>query len=91
MYDSQIISDVRLGGTVSYSMYCKGKKHGNNNGVCPSCDELSEYADKRIGRCPLLGTKSFSSSGTVHCTDTGMLYHSPSLALVHLLHGKRQG
>lgn len=73
MYDIQIISDVLLGGKVSYSLYCKGKEHGNNNGLCPSCDELPEYATKEIHRCPLMGRKSCSSSSTVHCNDKGML------------------
>lgn len=85
-------------------MYCKGKKH-SSNGLCPSCSELVEYAQTRIDRCPLMETKSFCSSCTVHCYETGMrerirvamrysgprmVYHHPLLALDHLMHGKRR-
>ncbi|MCK9547174.1 MAG: nitrous oxide-stimulated promoter family protein [Sphaerochaeta sp.] len=85
-------------------MYCKGKKH-SNNGLCPSCSELVEYAQMRIDYCPLMEAKSFCSSCPVHCYNTEMrqrirvamrysgprmVYHHPLLALAHLMHGKRR-
>jgi len=85
-------------------IHCKGKKH-SNNGLCPSCSELVEYAQTRIDRCPFMETKSFCSSCPVHCYNTEMrerirvamrysgprmVYHHPILSLQHLVDGRKR-
>ncbi|WP_394921914.1 nitrous oxide-stimulated promoter family protein [uncultured Robinsoniella sp.] len=86
-------------------LYCR-KNHKVGNDVkskgeilCPECQELLAYAEKKIQRCPFMENKTFCSNCRVHCYQSEMrekirdvmrfsgprmlLYH-PFMALHHL-------
>lgn len=73
-------------------VYCRGK-HGNHNELCNECQELLEYATKRIDRCPFMETKTFCSACKTHCyapemrerIKTVMKYSGPKMLLYHPL------
>ena len=43
------------------NLYCK-KKHKYKNGLCEDCNELLEYAHKRLDFCKFGNEKSFCSN-----------------------------
>ena len=53
------------------SIYCK-KNHKTSLALCKECEELDNYARKRIDNCPFSDTKTFCSSCTVHCYSPQM-------------------
>ena len=80
-------------------IYCKGKKH-SSGGICPECIELKDYVDIKVDRCPVMESKSFCSSCSIHCYEPfmreeikkvmrysgpRMLFHHPILAIKHML------
>lgn len=76
------------------SIYCKGHKHLCLQGeFCQSCNDLIEYVDKRIERCPFIETKSYCSNCTVHCYKKDMRikikevmkYSGPRMIFIHPL------
>ena len=97
LHEKKILSEM-------IALYCKGKGHGEN-GLCPACRELREYAMKRCDTCPCMETKTFCSNCKTHCYQPEMrdriravmrysgprmlLYH-PLLLLRHVYYGKTQ-
>lgn len=78
-------------------LYCK-KKHRQS--LCDECQNLYDYACKRIDKCPFMETKSFCSSCRVHCyqkekrtqirevmrfSGPRMLWHHPLMAIHHMI------
>lgn len=80
-------------------LYCK-KQHHHKDGFCQECEELYEYAKKRIELCPFMETKSFCSACKVHCyqkekrdaikdvmrfSGPRMLMYHPVMAIHHVI------
>ncbi|MGI6151227.1 MAG: nitrous oxide-stimulated promoter family protein [Christensenellales bacterium] len=80
------------------AIYCTGHKHGKT--LCSECQELMEYAHKRLDSCKFGEDKTFCSKCTIHCyqpekRDTikqvmrysgpRMLFHHPIVAIKHFL------
>lgn len=80
------------------SIYCKGHKHSSV--LCSKCNELVQYAHKRLDNCKFGNEKTFCSKCEVHCYKPEMrksikmvmrysgpriLLHNPILALKHFL------
>ena len=53
------------------NLYCK-KKHKYKNGLCEDCNELLEYAHKRLDFCKFGNEKSFCSKCPIHCYKKDM-------------------
>ena len=62
-------------------IYCRGKAHPgraargpapDGSGLCPTCQELVDYAFERIDRCPCMETKTFCSVCETHCYKPAM-------------------
>ena len=83
-------------------IFCQGH-HGNNEGLCPECRELLDYANRRLEKCPMRENKPTCSKYPVHCYKPAMrekiravmryagprmLYRHPVLAGEHSLTGK---
>lgn len=83
--------------------YCH--RHHHEKELCPQCQELLDYAYKRIDVCPCMATKTFCSSCKVHCyapdkrtlirdvmKSSGplMLFHHPYLLIKHIITSKRR-
>ncbi len=79
------------------ALYCK-KKHKQN--MCSECQNLYEYACKRIDVCPFMETKTFCSSCKVHCygkeqrekirevmrfSGPRMIFYHPIMAIRHMM------
>lgn len=75
-------------------IYCRGQKHINKpasrDELCPSCQELAEYAKARVAHCPHMAEKTFCSYCTTHCYNkqmqprirAAMRYAGPRMLLV---------
>lgn len=78
-------------------LYCKHKHHEKQ--LCEDCEEVVQYAKKRIDQCPFMDTKTFCSACKVHCykqemrekirmimrySGPRMLLHKPIMALRHV-------
>ena len=90
-------------------IYCRGNKHEgraqtgpapDGSGLCPTCQELVDYAFKRIDACPCMETKTFCSACETHCykpdmrervreamayAGPRMMFYDPKGAIKHLL------
>lgn len=79
------------------SLYCKKKHHSKT--LCQECNQLYEYACKRIEYCPMKETKTFCSVCKIHCYQKNqrqkikavmkfsgprMLLYKPRLAINHI-------
>ena len=53
------------------NLYCK-KKHKQKNGLCEGCQELLDYAHKRLDFCKYGNEKSFCSKCPIHCYKMDM-------------------
>ena len=53
------------------ALYCRGIHHTAKGSLCPECEALDAYAQKRIARCPFMRTKTFCSVclGALLCTQ----------------------
>ena len=85
-------------------LYCK-KQHKTKKGLCPECQALKEYAEKRSDKCPFMESKTFCSNCKVHCYKKDMrekirqvmrfsgprmiMYH-PIMAISHLIESKKE-
>ena len=89
-------------------LYCR-KNHSDydrkNRKMCPSCQELSDYAKQRSQKCPFMENKTFCANCKVHCYKPEMrekirqvmrfsgprmiLYH-PMLAMWHLICSQKE-
>ncbi len=87
-----------------FAIYCTGL-HRSTTGLCPECQELSDYALARLARCPFQEKKPTCAKCTVHCykpdmrqkiravmryAGPRMLLKHPILAVFHLLDGYRK-
>ncbi|MFV0379603.1 MAG: nitrous oxide-stimulated promoter family protein [Anaerorhabdus sp.] len=69
-------------------IYCS-KKHKKN--LCKKCNELQEYAIKRVDNCPFSDTKKFCSTCKIHCYTSDkkqaikevMKFSGPRLIIYH--------
>lgn len=83
--------------------YCHRNHHEKQ--LCPQCQELLDYANKRIDSCPFMATKTFCSSCHIHCyapdkrkqikavmksSGPSMLFHHPLLLIKHMMTSKRR-
>jgi hypothetical protein len=84
-------------------MYCRAH-HRSGDGLCPDCEELHDYARRRIERCVFGDDKPTCAKCTVHCYKAGMrervrrvmrwsgprmLWRHPALAVWHIVDGRR--
>lgn len=80
------------------NLYCR-KKEGNAS-LCPSCNELLEYARQRLDRCKFGNRKTTCKKCPVHCyrpdmrerikaimrwSGPRMLFYHPVSAVKHLV------
>jgi hypothetical protein len=85
-------------------LHCRDQ-HGGGEELCADCAELLDYAWVRLDRCPFQEGKTTCAKCPVHCykpdmrekvrtvmryAGPRMLYRHPMLALLHLVHGRRQ-
>ena len=84
--------------TVMIGIYCH-KKH-QHKGLCPECEELNNYAHKRLSYCRHGENKTFCSYCQTHCyapkyrekirevmrfSGPWMLLYHPIMAISHLI------
>lgn len=53
------------------NVYCR-KKHGCKDGLCHECQELLEYAHKRLTYCKFGEVKSTCQKCSIHCYKKDM-------------------
>ena len=85
-------------------LYCRNN-HGSKEGLCAECEELLNYAHKRLGSCKFGEDKPTCAKCTVHCykpdmrerivrvmrySGPKMIYTHPVIALRHLLDGQKK-
>jgi hypothetical protein len=86
-------------------LYCQKNHPSDAAGLCPTCQQLADYALQRIERCPFKANKPTCARCTVHCYKPAMreqvrqvmrfagprmlIYH-PVLAIAHLLDDARK-
>lgn len=83
---------------VMIKMYCKGNhkekrkdEHVKRNGVCSSCQKLTQYALFRLEKCPFKKDKGFCSYCKIHCylpeyrqeISKVMRYSGPRMIFTH--------
>jgi len=83
-------------------MYCA--HHHGNGSLCVDCEELADYADRRLDRCPYGPEKPTCADCPIHCyrpeiratmrevmrfAGPRMLKRHPYLAMMHLIDGRR--
>ena len=84
-------------------LYCRKNHSGyrkDTKQMCPACQELSDYAKQRSGKCPFMEQKTFCANCKVHCykpqmreeirrvmrfSGPRMLLYHPVLAVWHLV------
>ncbi len=80
-------------------LYCRSKHHTKKeDGLCPECAALCDYAWQRSDKCPFMETKSFCVNCKVHCyrpemrekirevmryAGPRMIFHRPGMAISH--------
>jgi hypothetical protein len=82
-------------------IYCKNHHEGQSE-LCPECNELLEYAKKRLDKCPFQEKKTTCGKCLIHCyqpqmrekvkkvmryAGPRMLLHHPVLAMHHAIDG----
>lgn len=85
-------------------MYCRGHGHPKGDPLCADCNELYEYATRRLERCVFGDAKPTCANCTVHCYSAEkreqirtvmkwagprMTFRHPILALLHVFDGRR--
>lgn len=85
-------------------MYCRNI-HNTKTDLCDECRELSQYAEKRVAKCPYGYNKPTCANCTTHCyapskrdairrvmryAGPRMLVRHPVLAVMHLVDGWRE-
>ena len=83
-------------------LYCRGN-HKSEQNLCPECQNLLDYANNRIAKCPLGIQKTTCAQCPIHCykadyrdrikkvmrySGPKMVYKHPVLAVHHLLDSK---
>ena len=84
-------------------MYCQAH-HGAREELCPACESLRDYAERRLQKCPFGDAKPTCNKCLVHCyscerreqvrmvmrwAGPRMLRHHPILGIRHLIDGRR--
>lgn len=84
--------------------YCHRRRH-QEHGLCPDCQELLDYAHKRVGACKFGAQKPTCAKCTVHCYQPAMrarvvevmrfagprmIFYHPARAFRHLLDGLKK-
>ena len=84
-------------------VYCQGQQ-GVGRGLCEECENLRDYAQQRLQKCPFQAGKTTCAKCPVHCytpemrariravmryAGPRMLYRHPIMALQHMLDGIR--
>lgn len=73
-------------------IYCS-KNHTHKKTLCTECEEIKQYAYKRISCCPVMGEKTFCSNCKIHCYKPDMRekikeimrFSGPRMLFVHPL------
>jgi hypothetical protein len=83
-------------------MYCR--HHHGGRGLCADCEELADYARRRLERCVFGDAKPTCANCLVHCykaekrekvrvmmrwAGPRMLLRHPVIAILHMLDGRR--
>ncbi len=83
------------------TLYCTGN-HSENSRPCKKCNDLLQYAEKRLCRCPFAENKPTCAKCTVHCynrtmreqvkkvmkySGPRMLFRHPVMAIKHIFQG----
>lgn len=86
------------------SIYCTAHHHSSQS-LCNECEQLYDYATKRLMRCPFQADKPTCGNCTIHCykhemrdkiknvmryAGPRMIYRHPILAIYHLLDSKKK-
>ena len=86
------------------SIYCHDR-HRTKDGLCRECEELLDYAQGRLNKCPFQENKPTCAKCSVHCykpfvrekirtvmqyAGPRMFYRHPILAIFHILNGFRK-
>ncbi len=84
-------------------IYCKA--HHKSKHLCEECQDLYDYAKKRVNHCPFMETKTFCSNCKVHCykpeyrekikevmrfSGPRMMFVHPILAMKHVIEMKKE-
>lgn len=88
------------------AVFCKGHHRNRGRGLCAACSELADYALLRLKNCRYGINKPVCRNCKTHCYKPEyrdrirdvmryggprMLGKHPVLAVMHLLHGLREG
>lgn len=80
-------------------------RHGARDGLCDECQELQDFADFRLDRCPFQANKPTCANCLIHCYNPTMrerirevmrfagprmLWRHPYLTVCHILDGRRE-
>ncbi|MBN1765643.1 MAG: nitrous oxide-stimulated promoter family protein [Sedimentisphaerales bacterium] len=81
-------------------IYCRGHHRHKKESLCPECQELLAYAERRLDKCPFGSDKPTCAQCAVHCYKADirrqvrqvmqyagprMIWRHPYLAIMHLL------
>ncbi len=87
-----------------FLLYCR-KQHGSRSELCRECQELQDYALKRLEKCPFQQGKTTCANCAIHCykadmrarikqvmrfSGPRMLLAHPVLTIQHYLDGRRK-
>lgn len=90
--------------TVMLRLYCRAHKHQEQQGLCPRCIRLLDYAARRLEACIFGDAKPTCTNCLVHCYSQNlreemrtvmrwagprMLLRHPILGIQHLWNGRR--
>ena len=90
---------------VMLAIYCRDHHRPQVGHLCPECENLLDYARRRLEVCPFHEDKPACNRCQVHCYSTTMreritrvmryagprmLLRHPVLSLLHLLNGRRR-
>ena len=104
MVESRRIRRERKTAETMIHIYCRGM-HRTRGALCPDCEELKDYAAKRLTSCPFKEGKTTCANCAVHCyrpsmrekiklvmqyAGPRMTYRHPLLAAAHFLDGFRK-
>ena len=86
--------------SVMLNIYCRNNHKSRGKKLCPDCQQLGEYAEERLQKCPYGPAKGPCSQCEIHCykpemrkrirdvmrySGPRMLGRHPVLALSHLI------
>ncbi|MFI3292680.1 MAG: nitrous oxide-stimulated promoter family protein [Rikenellaceae bacterium] len=91
---------------VMVGIYCRGHHNGRRGELCGECKELLDYATKRLKKCPIdEEMKTSCRLCKIHCYDHShsqrvrdvmrysgwrMMFHSPIMAIRHLIEERKR-